>query len=178
MHATVKVWDPLVRIFHWSLVACFAVAWISADEWQDLHEICGYTIAALVVFRLVWGLAGPRHARFGQFVHRPHKVLEYLKTMRHGREARYLGHNPAGGMMVLGLLAGLAVLTLTGWLQTDIFWGEDWVSELHELMANALLTMAALHVGGVLLASLRHRENLVRAMLTGRKRAPSHSDVD
>jgi len=173
---TVKVWDPLIRIFHWSLVLCFTVAWISADEWQDLHEWAGYTVAALVLFRIVWGLSGPHYARFSQFVRSPSEVTQYLKAMRGGQEARYIGHNPAGGMMVLVLLLSLALLTLSGWLGTDLLWGESWIEEVHEVMGNLLLGLIALHLAGVALASLRHRESLVRAMLTGRKRAPGDSD--
>jgi len=174
---TIKVWDPLLRLFHWSLAGAFALAWITADEWQDLHEIIGYAVAALVLFRVFWGLIGPRYARFSQFVRAPRKVLAYLADMRHGREARYIGHNPAGGMMVVLLLSGLAVLTLTGWLSSDLLWGENWVEESHELLANLLLAAVALHVAGVVLASLRQGENLARSMLSGRKRAPEDRDI-
>ena len=177
MNATVKVWDPLVRVFHWSLVLCFAVAWASADEWQDLHEVAGYTVAALVTFRVFWGLFGPRYARFKQFVRHPRMVAEYLSDILKGREVRYLGHNPAGGMMVVALLVGLGALTLTGWLYTDLLWGEEWVEESHELLGNFLLALASLHVTGVVIASLRHRESLVKSMITGRKRAPDETDV-
>ncbi|GAA0685133.1 cytochrome b/b6 domain-containing protein [Marinobacterium maritimum] len=175
---TVKVWDPFVRLFHWALVVCFTVAWLSADEWQDLHELAGYTVAALVVFRVIWGLFGTRYARFSQFVRSPEKVISYLKAIGNGQEVRHIGHNPAGGMMVLMLLGSLALLTLSGWLGTDLFWGEDWIEEVHELMGNLLLLLVALHLGGVVLASLRHRESLVKSMVTGRKRAPSGSDQD
>ena len=175
--ATVKVWDPLVRLFHWSLVASFAVAWISADEWDDLHNWAGYAAAALIAFRLLWGLIGPRYARFSQFVRSPGAVAAYLRDLLAGREARHLGHNPAGGVMILLLIAGLAALCLTGWMQTvDAFWGEDWVEEVHEVLANLLLVLVGLHVAGVALASLKHRENLVRAMVTGRKRAPASGE--
>jgi cytochrome b len=175
--ATVKVWDPLIRLFHWSLVASFAVAWISADEWDDLHNWAGYAAAALIAFRLVWGLMGPRYARFSQFVRSPGAIAAYLRDLLAGREARHLGHNPAGGIMILLLIAGLAALCLTGWMQTvDAFWGEDWVEEVHEVLANLLLVLVGLHVAGVALASLKHRENLVRAMVTGRKRAPASGD--
>lgn len=177
MNTTVKVWDPLVRLFHWSLVGAFALAWISADEWQNLHETTGYVVAGLVVLRVFWGLIGPRYARFGQFVQPPRRVLAYLADMRHGREARHIGHNPAGGIMVVALLAGLALLTLSGWLGSDLLWGQEWIEETHELLANLLLALVALHVGGVVLASWRHREHLVKSMLTGRKRAPGERDV-
>ncbi|MBV0933467.1 cytochrome b/b6 domain-containing protein [Marinobacterium weihaiense] len=177
MDAGVKVWDPGVRLFHGALALCFALSWISADRWQDLHEITGYTLAGLLLFRLVWGLCGPRYARFCQFVRPPRQVLAYLQRMRTGREARYLGHNPAGGMMVVLLLTGLALLATTGWLYTDWLWGEAWVEAAHEWLANALLVLVGLHLAGVALASWRHRENLPRAMLTGRKRSPGQSDV-
>ncbi len=177
MNATVKVWDPLVRVFHWSLVLCFAVAWASADEWQDLHEIAGYTVATLIAFRLIWGLFGPRYARFRQFVRDPKVVAGYLSDMLKGREARYLGHNPAGGIMVVALLLGMGLLTLTGWLYTDLLWGEEWVEESHELLANLMLMLAGLHVAGVVLASVRHRESLVKSMITGHKRVPGEADV-
>jgi cytochrome b len=179
MQATVKVWDPAVRVFHWSLVTSFVVAWITADEIKDLHLWSGYAAAALVAFRLVYGLVGTHYARFSQFLRKPRTVAAYTKEILRGREARYIGHNPAGGAMVLALLGGLALLCLTGWLATtDAFWGNDVVEELHELFANLLLLLVGLHILGVLLASLRHHENLVRAMWNGRKRAPERGDVE
>lgn len=174
----VRVWDPLVRVFHWSLAASFLVAWLSADEWESLHLWAGYAAAALVGFRLLWGLVGPRYARFRQFVKAPADLRAYLGEMLRGRERRHLGHNPAGGAMVAALLAGLAGLCLTGWLQTTgAFWGAEWVEAVHETLADLLLVLVGLHVGGVLWASLRHRENLARAMVTGRKRPPGPADV-
>ncbi|SMF64595.1 Cytochrome b [Tistlia consotensis] len=174
----VRVWDPLVRLFHWSLVLSFAVAWLSAEEIRALHYWAGYAAGGLIAFRLLWGLVGPRHARFARFVKRPAAVRRYLGEVLRGREARHLGHNPAGGAMIVALLASMAGLCLTGWLgTTDAFWGVDWVEGLHEVLANLLLGLVGLHLAGVLLASLRHRENLVRAMVTGRKRPPEPGDV-
>ena len=95
----VRVWDPLVRVFHWGLVAAFATAWLTADELQPVHEFAGYTVAGLVAFRLVWGLVGSRYARFAQFLKGPGETLAYLGDMTRGRERRYLGHNPAGAAM-------------------------------------------------------------------------------
>lgn len=173
MAATVKVWDPMVRVFHWCLVASFAIAWLSAEEWADLHQWAGYAAAALIGLRLVWGIVGTRYARFTQFVKSPRTVAAYLRDIVLGRERRYLGHNPAGGLMILALIACMSALCLTGWLYTtDAFWGVEWVEETHETLANVLLALVGLHVGGVILAGFRHRENLVRAMVTGRKRAP------
>lgn len=178
MPATVKVWDPFVRVFHWSLVASFAVAWLTADELKNVHELAGYAAGALVGSRLVWGLVGSRYARFTQFVRSPRKTLGYARDALAGREARYLGHNPLGAMMIVCLLVAMAVVAVTGWLQTtDTFWGIEWVKEAHEIAANLMLALVGLHVAGVVFSSVRHRENLVRAMVTGRKTAANVGDV-
>jgi len=178
MAATVKIWDPFVRVFHWSLVASFAVAWLSAEELRGLHEWAGYAAGALIALRLVWGLIGTRYARFGQFIRSPVAVAAYLRDILTGREARYLGHNPAGGLMILALILTLAAVSATGWMQTtDAYWGVDWVEEVHEALANLMLALVGLHVLGVMVASLRHRENLIRAMFTGRKRSPGGADI-
>ncbi len=175
---TVKVWDPLVRIFHWTLVASFAIAWLPADEVKSLHEWAGYAAASLIAFRLVWGLVGPKYARFSQFVRSPPTVVRYVRSMARGHEARYIGHNPAGGLMIVGLILAMAGTALTGWMYTtDAYWGVEWVEETHEALANLMLAMVLVHLGGVALASLRHKENLVRAMIVGRKRAPGTTDV-
>lgn len=179
MNNRVTVWDPLVRLFHWLLVAAFAVAWLSAEEWQNVHELAGYTVMGLIVFRLLWGLVGSRYARFRQFVRPPATTIAYIKDLRRGRERRHLGHNPAGAAMIIALLGGLALLTTSGWLSTlELGHAVDWLEEIHELMANLLLTLVVLHVGGVLLASYRHRENLTRAMVNGKKRKPEQDDID
>ena len=172
---TVRVWDPVIRIFHWSLVAGVAVAWLTADEWDDLHAIAGYVVAGLLAVRLIWGFIGGRHARFTQFVYAPASVSAYLRDVVAGRERRYIGHNPAGGVMILVLLATLAGTAWTGWLLEND--AGDFVEDLHEVLANFGLLLIALHLGGVVLASLRHRENLARAMVTGDKRAPEAGDV-
>lgn len=175
---TTRVWDPLVRLFHWSLVVSFAIAWLTADEWGALHEWAGYAAAALITFRLVWGVIGPRYARFSQFLQAPGTVTRYLGALLRGKERRYIGHNPAGGAMIAAMILALAGVAATGWMSTlDAFWGVKWVEESHEALANLLLAMVVIHIGGVILASLRHRENLARAMITGRKRVPDATDV-
>lgn len=178
--ATVKVWDPFVRVFHWSLVASFAVAFLVGEErdLRTLHLWAGYSAAALVSLRIVWGLLGTRYARFSQFVHGPRKVLGYAVEVARGREARHIGHNPAGGAMVVALLLSMLGVSLTGFLMTtDTYWGSEPMAEAHELMANGMLVLVALHIAGVVLESVRHRESLIKAMVTGRKRAPQESDV-
>ena len=117
--AIVRVWDPLVRVFHWGLVAAFATAWLTADEIQPVHEVAGYTVAGLVAFRLVWGLVGSRHARFARFVKGPGETLAYLGDTIRGTERRYLGHNPAGAAMILALLVTLSGTAFTGWLMEE-----------------------------------------------------------
>lgn len=176
MAEDVRVWDPIVRIAHWTLVTSIAVAWLSGDEWQTLHETAGYAAVEIVAIRIVWGFVGSRHARFSDFVRSPSVVLGYLKDLIAGHERRHLGHNPAGGAMIVALLATILGLGLTGWLSTtDAFWGVEWVQETHETLADGLIVLVALHIGGVLLASIREGENLVRAMVTGRKRLePGH----
>lgn len=183
--ATINVWDLPVRIFHWTLAGAFFIAYVSADEVQTLHEIAGYTVAALVLFRLVWGVIGTRYARFSQFVKGPRATADYLKQMAHGKAPRHLGHNPAGAAMIIALLLALAGTTFAGMtlLATDghgplagtFLAGlhEHTVEEVHEFFANSTIFLVLLHVAGVLTSSLMHRENLVRAMINGRKRAPS-----
>ena len=172
MTRQVLVWDRFVRLFHWSLLLLIAGCWVTSDSGKALHEAMGYAIGALIAMRLVWGLIGPRHARFADFVRGPRVVLAYLKALLRGQERRHLGHNPAGGAMIVALLAAVAATALTGWLQTtDLFWGSDMMEELHEIAANLILALAAFHVGGVLYESWRHRENLITAMIDGKKRA-------
>jgi len=181
--ATVKVWDPLVRIFHWSLAIAFTLAYASGDEWMDLHLLAGYAAGGLIAFRLLWGVIGSRHARFSDFVRRPSAILAYLKQVVTLKAPRHLGHNPAGGAMIVLLLVsltgtvigGMALYAvadnagpLAGLVPGGGYW-EDIYEELHELFANLTLILVIGHLAGVLVSSLLHRENLVRAMITGRK---------
>ncbi|MGB7481849.1 MAG: cytochrome b/b6 domain-containing protein [Burkholderiaceae bacterium] len=169
---TVRVWDPLVRIFHWSLVATFFGAYLLGDDGGQLHQALGYGVLGLVAFRLLWGVVGSRHARFASFVPSYRQLTGYLKDLVAGREAHYLGHNPAGAVMIVALLLALIGTGTTGWLMTtDAFWGSEVLEEVHEALANGTLLLVGLHVAGVIFSSLRQRENLVRAMFTGKKRA-------
>lgn len=182
----VEVWDPLVRIFHWSLVLSFFTAYFTEDDWMSLHVWAGYAVAGLVSFRVLWGFVGPRHARFSDFVRPPREALAYLKDELAGRACRYLGHNPAGGVMVVALLLSLAMTVFSGFVVygagecsgplASIFCGSGkWLAEVgeevHEFLANFTLFLVVLHVAGVMLASVLHHENLVRAMFDGRKRS-------
>lgn len=166
----IKVWDAPMRVFHWLMVLSFAGAYLSAESerWRLLHVTLGYTLGGLVAFRLVWGLVGTRYARFANFVRGPQAVLTYLRSLRKGQPQHHLGHNPAGAVaIVLLLLASVAVVG-SGWaIYNDV--GGEWLSELHDIAANSMLLVVAIHVAGVLVASRLHRENLVRAMVTGQK---------
>lgn len=174
----IRVWDPLVRVFHWGLAASFATAWVSAEHWAPLHETAGYVAAGLVALRATWGLVGPRYARFSQFVRAPETIAAYLRAIVGGTERRFVGHNPAGGAMIVVLLAAMAATAASGWLlTTDAFWGSAAMRFVHSLLAHGLLALVLLHLAGVALASFRHRENLVRAMVVGLKRAAGPEDV-
>jgi cytochrome b len=177
-----RVWDLAVRVFHWSLATAFAVSYLTEDELQTVHIYAGYLVGVLIAFRLLWGFVGPRHARFSDFARTPSAVLAYLKAAVRMRAPRFLGHNPAGGTMVVALLITLAVTVVSGMAlygTTDfagplagLFRGDaaaDVLKEVHELAANLTLGLVVLHLAGVVFASLEHRENLVKAMITGRK---------
>ena len=169
--ATVRVWDPLVRLGHWLLAASVISAWLTREGWGAWHERIGYVSLGIVAVRLVWGWCGSRHARFADFIHGPRGTWSYAQQMLRGDEPRHVGHNPLGAWMIVALLTLTALVGGTGWLYTtDRYWGVEWVEELHHTLANVLMSLAILHVGGVIYSSWRHRENLVAAMLHGRKR--------
>ena len=168
----IKVWDPLVRIGHWSLVICVAVSWATGEGGKGWHERFGYAALAIIAVRVLWGFVGSHHARFSEFVRAPSATIAYGLRVLAGTEPRYIGHNPLGGWMIMFLIAVIALTGFTGWLYTtDAYWGVKWVGELHEGLASSLLVLIALHVAGVVFASWRHHENLAAAMLDGKKRA-------
>lgn len=174
----ILVWDLPTRVFHWLLALSFAGAYVTAESerWRLVHVTLGYTLGGLLAFRLLWGLVGTRHARFASFVRGPAAVLRYLRSIASGRPEHHTGHNPAGALAIVTLLALGAVLVLTGWsTYNDI--GGEWLEELHEGAANLMLAVVGLHVGAVLLSSWLHRENLVRAMVTGRKQGASQEGI-
>ena len=174
----VRVWDRLVRIGHWTLVASVVVAWFTRHGGGWVHEWAGYAVIAVVLVRLAWGLIGSSHAGFASFVRAPAFTLRYAQLVSVGREPRYLGHNPLGGWMIVALLASALAAAASGWLYTtDRFWGVEWVEVLHEGLSNLLFALAGVHIAGVVFASWRHRENLVAAMWHGQKRAAAPDDV-
>lgn len=168
----IRVWDLWVRIGHWLLVLGIAGAWLSRHGAEFWHSVAGYGVLGLLAIRVAWGFCGSVHARFGDFVRSPGAVIAYTQALRRHRAPHYLGHNPLGGYMVLALLALIALAGASGWLYTtDRFWGVAWVGELHSAAADVLLGLVAAHVAGVLFASYNERENLIAAMLHGRKQS-------
>lgn len=169
---TVRVWDPFVRLFHWSLVSLFFFAFVTGDEWKSAHILAGYCVGLLIIARTVWGFIGTKHARFESFAYSPATVFSFLKESVLLRAKRYIGHNPAGGAMVIALILSVGTIAATGYMMTtDAYWGIEWVEETHETMVYLTIGLVILHVAGVILASVEHRENLVKSMFTGRKRA-------
>lgn len=210
----IRVWDAMVRLFHWSLVLTFFISYFTGDEENLLHIYTGYAVLGLIVFRLLWGIIGSRHARFSDFLYSPKKVIEYIKGLLSGKPQHYVGHNPAAGWMVIALLISLFVASISGLkvyaveegkgplagLTTEFSLissanaddddddkehdehgyndekggekeGDEFWEELHEVSANLTLLLIFLHVAGVIVSSKLHKENLVKAMITGRKNA-------
>jgi cytochrome b len=214
---TIRVWDPVVRLGHWTLVASFFTAYFTEDDFLGVHVWAGYVLAAVLLFRLLWGFVGSKHARFSDFIYTPARIGAYLRSLRQGRAEHYLGHNPAGGLMIILLLICLALTTWTG-LELyavehhagplaergqapavqliaaaqadqerrrhddddddddddhggrDAEEGEEFWEELHDFLANFTLMLVIVHISGAVVSSYLHRENLVKAMITGNKR--------
>jgi cytochrome b len=213
IESTRKVWDPIVRIGHWSLVIAFFTAYFTEDDFLIQHVWAGYVVGAILCLRLLWGFVGTKHARFSDFVRSPAITLQYIRDLMTNRAKRFLGHNPAGGAMVVALLIGIAGTVssglmlyaieedagpLAGWVadssaasgvpilisraladddrhddedeHADDALEEFW-EETHEFLANLTLFLVGLHIAGVLFSSYAHKENLIKAMFTGRKRS-------
>jgi cytochrome b len=210
----IKVWDIAIRVFHWTLVGCYALAFISSENIPKLHVFFGYSVLFLVLFRILYGFVGTKYARFSDFLYRPAQIADYLKGLLIGRPKHYIGHNPAGGLMIVILLLSLLSLTLSGIkaygikghvplakheisFMTNAFADSDdkedrdkhnshnrrsqknhrteknekdefW-EEVHETIAYFTLFLVSIHIMGVLVSSIVHQENLIKAMITGRK---------
>lgn len=166
----ILVWDVPVRVFHWLMVLSFAGAYLTAESerWRLLHVTLGYTMAGLVAFRILWGLMGTRHARFASFVRGPAAVLRYLGAIVRGQPEHHTGHNPAGALAIVALLGLTLAVAASGWATYNDVAGH-WLEEAHEVAANVMLAIVGLHVAAVLFSSWLHRENLIGAMINGRK---------
>jgi len=210
----IKVWDIAIRVFHWTLLGCYTIAFISSENIMKLHVIFGYSVLFLVLFRILYGFVGTKYARFSDFLYRPAQIAVYLKGLLIGRPKHYMGHNPAGGLVIVILLLSLLSLTLSGIkaygikghgplakheisFMTNAFADSDdkedrdkhnshnrrsqknhrteknekdefW-EEVHETIAYFTLFLVSIHIMGVLVSSIVHQENLIKAMITGRK---------
>ncbi len=168
--ASERVWDPLVRVFHWALVVCVLLNLLVVDDGEELHQRLGYAASALVAVRVVWGFIGPRHARFSDFFPTPRRVASHVRALMGGEPEHHWGHNPLGSLMVFALLGMVLSLGLTGWMQTlDSFWGVEWLMDLHEGLGEWLLPMVGLHAGATIIMGRIERTRLVKAMVTGVK---------
>ncbi|WP_295531480.1 cytochrome b/b6 domain-containing protein [uncultured Thioclava sp.] len=165
-----RVWDPFVRLFHWSVAALFVANAFFTSPKHDLHHWIGYSIAGLVGARILWGVFGSRHARFRDFPPSAAGALSQLRDMATGRRHAHIGHSPLGALMIYNLLVTLLVIAGSGWLMTtDAYWGVKWPKDLHEIAVNWAEFSIAAHIAAVIYESLRLRVNLARAMITGRK---------
>jgi len=170
--AKVPIWDAPVRAMHWLAVLSFAGAWLTAeaDGWRAVHISFGFSLAGVMALRVLWGLVGSRHARFASFVRGPRAVLAHFRGLAAGDAEPHSGHNPAGGWAVLALIGLSLAVGLSGWLtytQGEAF------EDVHELVAEGLLALVGLHVAAVVMMSWLSQQNLVRAMVGGRKVAPA-----
>lgn len=174
----VLVWDAPVRVFHWLLAASFIGAFVTAESerWRLVHVTLGYTVGGLVLFRLLWGLVGTRHARFAAFVRGPRAVAGYLRSLLSGTPQHTVGHNPAGALAIVGLLGGALLLVGSGWATYNDL-GPGFLEDLHEGLGNGLLALVVVHVLGVIVSSRLHGENLVRAMVTGHKQGTPEEGI-
>jgi cytochrome b len=173
---TVEVWDIPLRLWHWALAICVLAAWFTPTVYDRTHRIVGYAVLGLLAFRLVWGVLGSRYSRFRMVGVRLRAAPRYLLNLRRGITGRYIGLNPAGTVMLVALLVSLAVSTITGAMSVTVtFFGVWWVEDTHAWSSDAVIVLVLLHVAGVLLMGVLQRENLIRAMITGRKRIRGHS---
>jgi cytochrome b len=178
----VYVWDRFVRIFHWTLVLGFTVAYLTEEDLLTVHVWAGYAVGVLVLARVVWGFVGTPHARFSDFAYSPAAAFRYVRDLLLFRAERHVGHSPGGGYMVFLLLLFLAATVVTGLV---VYGGDqqagplagmfteqtgEAMEEVHEVIANITLALVIAHIAAVVLASFAHRENLIGAMITGYKR--------
>ena len=170
---SILVWDVPTRVFHWLLVLSFGGLFLTAESerYRDIHVVLGYTLLGLIAFRLLWGFFGTRYAQFRSFLFKPGEIVAYVRSLFKGKPAHYVGHNPAGSVAIwLLLILGISTGVTGVMLFQDI--GGEAVEELHEFVSNTMLAVALIHISGVVVSSLMHRENLVRSMVTGFKQMP------
>ncbi|KKO13991.1 MULTISPECIES: cytochrome b/b6 domain-containing protein [Pseudomonas] len=169
---TVQLWDPLLRLCHWSIAVVFFANYFFNEEGEDWHQWLGYYALAVVVVRVIWGFVGPRSARWADFWPTPASLIGHARALLHGELDHHMGHSPIGALVMVLMLTCIAGLGLTGWAsqEVDALFGVDWPMDLHSWLANALLVLVCVHVLAAIYESVRMRENLPWSMLTGRRR--------
>lgn len=172
MEATEKLWDPLVRLFHWSLVFIFFANYFFNEEGDDWHQWLGYAAVAWLVIRFFWGFFGRGAARWADFFPTPARLALHLRALVRGQPYHRMGHSPLGGLVMIIMMLCILGLGITGYMmqEIDYFWGEDWVENLHGWTADILLALVIVHVLASLFESYRLKENLPLSMVTGRRR--------
>ncbi|MGD8175302.1 cytochrome b/b6 domain-containing protein [Marinimicrobium sp. ARAG 43.8] len=172
MRHSVTLWDPLIRVFHWSIAGIFVANYWLNEKGDDWHQWLGYTAAALIVLRVVWGFIGPRPARWSDFFPTPSRLKAHLAALLKGRDQHRMGHSALGALVMILMMLCFVGLATTGYMMEEIdrFWGVDWLEELHGLIANTLLTLVVLHLLAALFESVRLKENLPWSMVTGKRR--------
>ena len=169
----VPVWDPVIRVFHWTLVVSLLLNYSILEDGDPPHTWVGYLVLVLLAVRIVWGFLGPQNARFRDFWPTADRLRRCVQQHLRGDHPSPDRHNPLGGLMILALLTGVLLTGITGWLLTwDMFWGESWLESLHELFAESVMTLACVHVVVVFLLSKFGPHNLIRTMLTGYREEP------
>lgn len=173
---SVAVWDPLVRVFHWGTAALFLANFFVLDEDSAAHSYAGYVLFGLVLVRLAWGLIGTKYARFSAFWPSIAAIKAHFRDLMGDGDELHLSHNPLGAVMIFNLLAALVLISVTGlMLESDAFWGVDWVETAHEILSNYTMFCVGLHIAGALFETRRSGVNLIKAMVTGRKDIPEQT---
>lgn len=167
---SIYVWDRFIRVFHWSLVSCVLLDYFVIDDGETVHQWLGYAACVLVLARIVWGFVGSKYARYSDFFPTPTRTIKYLRHMIFGEQYMHVGHNPLGAMMMFALMALVLALGVTGFMQgLDAYWGEEWLMDLHDTLADILIVLAAIHALAAIAMSHIEHTNLIKAMITGVK---------
>ena len=168
---SIKVWDLFVRVFHWSLALCVLLNFFVFEEGESLHEYSGYIACGLISLRAIWGFIGTTYARFSNFWPTRRKLEDEVQTLLQGEIKTHIGHSPLGALVMIIMVTCVAGLGLTGYLlETDYFFGSDFMEEVHELIANFLMGVVELHVTAAILLGRLENTNLIAAMVTGVKK--------
>lgn len=165
-----RIWDPLLRFFHWSVALAFLLNFVVLEEGETAHRWVGYYVLCALAIRVIWGFLGPKNARFKDFMPTPSSLKQHINHLKNKQLESSSSHTPLGGLMIFALLFGLLFTGLSGWMMgLDMFWGEEWVEEFHELMAGAVMTLVVVHVAAVSFFSYAGPSNLIKQMITGKR---------